>query len=1125
MPFTFRVLLVFIPFLLLFSKQANAVHSIGTEFTYTCTSTPNVYLVKLKIYRDCAGIQFCQNCPTSLSAACARSIGIKGLSGSCNGVFIGNTTLPIITNASAFDVVQLCALEKSICNNCGTRTPGTFTPGVEVFTFEGAVNLSALPSSCCSVELFYEECCRNNANTALANASSISFYSKITLNRCVTPCNNSVVYDGEPSFVFCSGVFQTLNTTAHDVDGDSLSFNLGASLGLNGAQAPYNSPYSPTVPFPYLGAPIPTPPATIPLGIHINKYTGAVSTLPLGNFMSSFVLETKEWRNINGLPTLIGISRRDYQIISKGCPNNVNVPFRKYNESGTLLGVLNHENSDSIGVCEGTQICRTYVALADSMVTDTTNLKWHLPAYMPGASITRLFNLSTRNVNGPRHDSIKFCWTPPVGSARSQPYFLNIEGRDNACPMPMVALKTLTVYVKKTAHGFIQHSNNIASNGYKFTYKLDSNSLAVNPSLTQWYIEKFPNSNAYDTLMVDSVNNYVFSGLGNHKIYVQIQGTGDCSTALFADSFYYNFIDLSLIKSTPINCKGDSTGSIKLGVVGGTAPYQFRLNSGLWQAVDSFHNLLAGTYLVFARDSMNRLDSMYVQIAQPNSAISGYATHVNPPCHNDFGSAKVFATGGTPPFQFKKDTDPFVSTNNFNGLIDKTYTFQIRDSLGCSFSMPVSIVKPTELQLSSVVRNIPCYQSGLGEVTFTATGATPPYRFQMGIGAFQSSPVFSSIQPGNYFFFATDTNGCAKSAYIQIKEPTQLSATLSKTDATCLGAYNGTAAVQVNGGTPPYNYLWRNAPSQNNSFTGNLGAGIAHVTISDSNACLLEDSILIGYTPVYNGEEICAVSTDTLFGTHVLIWNKTPNKGTRFYRVYGANSASGTFSLINTIPYDTFSLFPDTNSMHLNKVWYYQLRAVDSCGNEGSGSLVQPNLYLQITSNNQLNWNNISSVPGATNIKVWRSINSGAFQMIATLASTASSYIDTTATGVSRRYYLEVDLMPNCHINIGGISTQFWSNLVAVNLTGIKETMMPNLFQIYPNPSNGKLQIGSDRNDLEIASIELYNVQGDKVKMISCEAHTRSLNLDLIELANGVYQVVIITPDNTRHNNKLVLNR
>jgi hypothetical protein len=115
--------------------------------------------------------------------------------------------------------------------------------------------------------------------------------------------------------------------------------------------------------------------------------------------------------------------------------------------------------------------------------------------------------------------------------------------------------------------------------------------------------------------------------------------------------------------------------------------------------------------------------------------------------------------------------------------------------------------------------------------------------------------------------------------------------------------------------------------------------------------------------------------------------------------------------------------------------------------------------------------------------------------------------------------------MPNCHINIGGISTQFWSNLVAVNLTGIKETMMPNLFQIYPNPSNGKLQIGSDRNDLEIASIELYNVQGDKVKMISCEAHTRSLNLDLIELANGVYQVVIITPDNTRHNNKLVLNR
>jgi hypothetical protein len=55
--------------------------------------------------------------------------------------------------------------------------------------------------------------------------------------------------------------------------------------------------------------------------------------------------------------------------------------------------------------------------------------------------------------------------------------------------------------------------------------------------------------------------------------------------------------------------------------------------------------------------------------------------------------------------------------------------------------------------------------------------------------------------------------------------------------------------------------------------------------------------------------------------------------------------------------------------------------------------------------------------------------------------------------------------------------------------------------------------------------VEVYNVQGDKVKMISCEAHTRRLDLDLTELAEGVYQIVIVSTDNARHTSKLVLNR
>jgi hypothetical protein len=1109
--------------LLLYPDQAKAANGIGTEFTYTCTSIPNVYLVKLKIYTDCGGQPICANCPISLNATCAKSIGIKGVSGASAGVIFGYTSLQIKTDASAYDVVQLCTMEKSICTNCGTRTPGTFSPGVEVYTFEGNVNLSALPVSCCEVELFFDDCCRSSG--AFSNITTVSYYTKITLNRCVTPCNNSVVYDGDPTFGFCSGVFQTFNNAVHDIDGDSLSFNLGASLSAGGTQAPYMIPYSVTVPFPYLGAPIQSPPATYPSGIYINKYTGAVSAKPMGNFNGNLVVETKEWRDVNGTPTLIGTSRKDYQFRSNTCPSNVEVPFIKYNANGTLLGVLSYENSDSIGVCEGTQICRTYVAVADGDVTDTTNFKWYLPSYMPGASITRLFNLATRNVDGPRHDSIKFCWTPPLGSARSQPYFLNLEGSDNACPMPMLALKALVVYVKKSPYGTIQKSNNMGLNSYKFTYKLNAKSLPVNPSLTHWYVEKLPYSNTYESIMNDSVNNHIFTELGVHKVYVQLQGSGFCSTTTLYDSINVNFLRIGLVKRVDINCKGDSTGSIKFNAVGGTAPYQFRLNTGLWQGLDSFSNLPAATYLAFVRDSLNIVDSMFVNITQPNSGLDGFVTKVNPPCHTDLGSVVVHSINGVSPFLYRKDNDPYVSSNSFINLIDKPYTFQIKDSLGCTFSLPVTIVKPTELQLTSDVKNIQCIHSGLGEVTLNATGATPPYKYQMGNGQFQVSSTFNSLQPGAYTFFVIDTNGCTKSAFIQINEPAQLISTMGKTDATCLGALNGAAWVQVSGGTLPYSYVWRNAPTQQNSYANNLGAGMAHVTVRDSNGCVKADSIQIGYAIPYSNSEICAIATDTSTGAHKIAWKKTYNKGIVSYKIYGSSVSGGTFSLVTTVPFDSIGVYIDTNPLHVNKVWYYKIYAVDSCGNVSLGSYEQSNVFLQITGNKLLNWNTTTALTSALNIKVWRSIDNGAFQQIASFSPINLSYQDNTASGFIRRYFLEVDLMPNCLSQIGGSNLKFLSNMVTVNTTGIKETMMPNQFQIYPNPSNGKLQIGSDRNDLEIASIELYNVQGDKVKTITCEAHTRSLSLDLTDLANGIYQVIVVTPDNTRHNNKLVLNR
>ena len=71
-----------IPFFLylfiIVSFHTSASHVIGSEITYSCTTTPQVFKVQFKIYRDCFGIQMCANCPISLSPACAINLQLTG---------------------------------------------------------------------------------------------------------------------------------------------------------------------------------------------------------------------------------------------------------------------------------------------------------------------------------------------------------------------------------------------------------------------------------------------------------------------------------------------------------------------------------------------------------------------------------------------------------------------------------------------------------------------------------------------------------------------------------------------------------------------------------------------------------------------------------------------------------------------------------------------------------------------------------------------------------------------------------------------------------------------------------------------------------------------------------------
>jgi hypothetical protein len=214
----------------------------------------------LKLYRDCAGIQLCGGCnnpiPNGTTAGCtvgATGTQILGASPLCLGTSYGSFTLAAVAVTSGYDIIQTCTSVRTICTNCNTRTAGSYSPGIEVYVFEGNVSLASIPSSCCLVNIGYGSCCRNTAVSTLVTPGMLNFYSQATINRCVAPCNAGPIFTNPPVFLACASQEFMTNLGAIDPDGDSLSYGFGRSLTAANTLAPYVSPFGPSVPFPYTG--------------------------------------------------------------------------------------------------------------------------------------------------------------------------------------------------------------------------------------------------------------------------------------------------------------------------------------------------------------------------------------------------------------------------------------------------------------------------------------------------------------------------------------------------------------------------------------------------------------------------------------------------------------------------------------------------------------------------------------------------------------------------------------------------------------------------------------------------------------------------------------------------------
>ena len=431
-------LLVFILIAFASVKITEASQIIGAEIYYKCLDANGNYKITLAYYHDCSGTPICTGGCSGL-ATCTKLVSVRGGDASNSGKLF-NILNMVGVNVRDIDDHRICRSNKNTCDNMGCVTPGSLSPGIERYEFEGTINLknnASIPGNCCTIVLSFEECCRTDS---LQNISSNNFYTEAKLNRCLTfyPNCNSPVPVSDPMMLFGVKIPTIFSFQVFDSDNDSLSYAFAPALEGYGIKSEYVAPYSYDIPMPYL-APLS---GNYPFGLHLDPIGGLMMFTPqAAGWAGAVVVEIIQWRKINGVFTIVGITRRDFQAFMQKVDSAQNPNF-EFNPSTQN----NFNIKDLFPICKGEKLCFDVIA-RDSFQTDTTYLSFDNSLKKYGMTITPNYNPTERQTKGPREDTYKVCWTINDSLSTNVAYSFGIFAQNNHCPYKGLSDMTLSIVI------------------------------------------------------------------------------------------------------------------------------------------------------------------------------------------------------------------------------------------------------------------------------------------------------------------------------------------------------------------------------------------------------------------------------------------------------------------------------------------------------------------------------------------------------------------------------------------------------------------------------------------------------------------------------------------------------
>ncbi len=393
-----------------------------------------------------------------------------------------------------------------------------------------------------------------------------------------------------------------------------------------------------------------------------------------------------------------------------------------------------------------------------------------------------------------------------------------IEIENVVLTQPAAPLSTTNQITHVTCFGFSNGLVNLTTSGGTTPYKFGWQNSVILLSVSTEDLVNFP-AETYVLTLTDK-NNCIYK-----DTFVVTQPTEL----------------VSLLNPVHINCYGDATGAIDLVPTGGTNPVGFLWSNG--SVTEDLSSLISGLYQVTLTDSNNCVTVDSVMLTQPDTSL--YATWSTVPvtCFGgQDGEIDYDLNGGSIPYNYFWSNG--LTSPDMDSLTGGDYIVNILDAKGCTRIDTVNVPQPNDVLITEVIADVSCFGFEDGDIDLTVSGSNPPYSFQWANTAIIMSVATEDLIgfPAElYTVTVTDTMDCQSSKSFILPQPDLIQSSIVHNDITCYGGNDGWIDISVIGGIQPYTYLWSNGDVVEDPQT--LFAGMHSVIVSDSNACIHEDSI------------------------------------------------------------------------------------------------------------------------------------------------------------------------------------------------------------------------------------------------------------------------------------------